>query len=125
MWRHETNAECRQLANDSGRVVYNKWHETELERWLSDHDIPYPKAAERKDLLEQVQANWEDNVVKPYNKWDSNQLYHYLTSHGQQIKKGAEKNKDSLLSQVQAYWKDTADSVNDAYGNTQNWIFDT
>jgi len=109
----------------AGRVVYNKWHETELERWLSDHDIPYPTPADRKDLLDKVQANWEDNVVNPYKKWDTNQLHHYLTSHGQQIKKGAEKNKDNLLSQVQAYWKDTADSVNDAYSNTQYWVFDT
>ncbi|KAI6841243.1 hypothetical protein KC340_g2027 [Hortaea werneckii] len=108
-----------------GRIAYNKWHETELERWLSDHDIPYPTPADRKDLQDLVQKNWEDHVIKPYNKWDTNQLSNYLTSQGQQIKKGAEKNKDSLLSQVQSYWKVTEDKANDAYADTQSWIFDT
>ncbi|KAG9571229.1 hypothetical protein KCU77_g3947, partial [Aureobasidium melanogenum] len=32
------------------KAAYNKWHETELERWLSDHDVPYPTPADRKDL---------------------------------------------------------------------------
>ncbi len=31
-------------------AAYNKWHETELERWLSDHDVPYPTPADRRDL---------------------------------------------------------------------------
>jgi hypothetical protein len=26
-------------ANVIGLTVYNKWHETELERWLSDHGM--------------------------------------------------------------------------------------
>ncbi|KAF2771465.1 hypothetical protein EJ03DRAFT_308830 [Teratosphaeria nubilosa] len=108
-----------------GSAVYNKWHETELERWLSDHDIPYPTPADRKDLIDKVQANWDNYAVKPYNSWDTNQLSNYLSNQGHEIKKGTEKNKDSLLSQVQSYWKDTADSVNDAYSNVQDWIFDT
>ncbi|TKA28445.1 hypothetical protein B0A50_03912 [Salinomyces thailandicus] len=110
---------------NAGRTAYNKWHESELERWLSDHNIPYPAPADRKDLQDLVQENWEDNVVKPYNKWDTHQLSNWLTSQGQEVKKGTEKNKDSLLSQVQSYWKGTADSANDAYANTQSWIFDT
>ena len=64
-------------------------------------------------------------MVKPYNKWDTQQLSSYLTSRGQDVKKGAEHNKESLLSQVQSYWYETADQANDAYGNVQNWIFDT
>lgn len=108
-----------------GNAAYNKWHETELERWLSDHNIPYPAPADRKDLQDLVQKNWDNNVAKPYNSWDTNQLSNYLTSQGHQVKKGTEKNKDSLLSQVQSYWKGTADSANDAYGNVQNWIFDS
>lgn len=110
---------------NAGRAAYNKWHETELERWLSDHNIPYPAPADRKDLQDLVQKNWDNNVAKPYNSWDTNQLSNYLTSQGHQVKKGTEKNKDSLLSQVQSYWKGTADSANDAYGNVQNWIFDS
>jgi len=109
----------------SGNAAYNKWHETELERWLSDHNIPYPAPADRKDLQDLVQKNWDDNVAKPYNTWDTNQLSNYLTSQGHQVKKGTEKNKDSLISQVQSYWQGTADSANDAYGNVQSYIFDS
>lgn len=105
--------------------MYNKWHETELERWLSDHNVPYPKASDRKDLENLVKNNWENNVVKPYNSWDLNQLQSYLSSKGQEVKKGAEKNKDSLLAQVQGYWYETADQANDAYGKVETWIFDS
>lgn len=108
-----------------GHAAYNKWHETELERWLSDHNIPYPTPADRKDLQNLVQQNWDDAVVKPYNRWDTNQMSNYLTSQGHEIKKGTEQNKDSLLSSIASYWKDTADSVNDAYSNVQSWIFDS
>jgi len=107
------------------KAAYNKWHETELERWLSDHDVPYPTPADRKDLQDLVKKNWENSVIKPYNSWDVNQLQNYLTSKGYQAKKGAEKNKDSLISQVQTYWTETADQANDAYSNVQNWVFDS
>lgn len=46
-------------------AVYNKWHETELERWLSDHDIPYPTPADRKDLENLVKDNWQAYVADP------------------------------------------------------------
>ena len=46
-------------------LAYNKWHETELERWLSDHDIPYPTPADRKDLENLVKSNWQVKVVEP------------------------------------------------------------
>lgn len=46
--------------------AYNKWHETELERWLSDHDIPYPTPADRKDLENLVKENWQTKVVDPF-----------------------------------------------------------
>nr|POF03975.1 stress response protein ish1 [Quercus suber] len=108
-----------------GKAAYNKWHETELERWLSDNNVPYPTPADRKDLENLVKSNWDNNVVKPYNSWDVNQLSNYLSSQGHQIKKGTEKNKDSLISQAQTYWKETSDSANDAYANVQNWIFDS
>ena len=53
------------LAKTNLHAAYNKWHETELERWLSDHDVPYPKAADRKDLENLVKDNWQVNVVDP------------------------------------------------------------
>ena len=64
--------------------VYNKWHETELDRWLSDHgenyprlilasfllltcytDIPHPSPADRRDLENLVKTNWDTKVQKP------------------------------------------------------------
>jgi hypothetical protein len=45
--------------------AYNKWHETELERWLSDHDVPYPTPADRKDLENLVKENWQSKVAEP------------------------------------------------------------
>lgn len=71
-----------------------------------------------------VKDNWDNYAVKPYNSWDANQLQNYISSKGQQVKKGTEKNKDSLLQQVQDLWHETADQTNDAYGSVQNWIFD-
>ncbi|KAF2725020.1 hypothetical protein K431DRAFT_216742 [Polychaeton citri CBS 116435] len=108
-----------------GKAAYNKWHETELERWLSDHSIPYPAPADRKDLEDLMKSHWEDKISKPYNSWNTQQLYSYLSSKGQDVKKGTEKNKDSLLSQVQGAWYETSDKANDAYGNVENWIFDS
>lgn len=32
----------RSLVTDSNAIVYNRWHETELERWLSDHGMTLP-----------------------------------------------------------------------------------
>jgi len=108
-----------------GRTVYNKWHETELERWLSDNNIPYPAPSDRKDLENLIKSNWNDYVVSPYNSWDTNQLQKYLSARGDEVKKGAEKNKNSLVSQVQSSWTDTEDKVNDAYDSVKNWIFDS
>lgn len=112
-------------ANWFGRTAYNKWHETELERWLSDNNVPYPSPADRKDLENLVKNNWNDKVVSPYNSWDTNQLQKYLSSRGEEVKKGTEKNKDSLIEQVKASWTDTGDRAGDAYGSVRDWIFDT
>jgi len=108
-----------------GKSVYNKWHETELERWLSDHNVPYPTPADRKDLENLVKENWNSKVVHPYNSWDTPQLQSYLSLKGQQAKKGTEKNKDSLVAQVKSYWTDTEDSVSNAYSNVRDWVFDS
>lgn len=49
-------------------AAYNKWHETELERWLSDHDIPYPTPADRKDLENLVKSNWNSKIQVPVSE---------------------------------------------------------
>jgi hypothetical protein len=118
-------AEVATASSWFGKTVYNKWHETELERWLSDNNVPYPTPADRKDLENLIKNNWNDYIVTPYNSWDANQLSKYLTAKGEEIQKGAEKNKDALVSQVKASWSDTEDKANEAYGSTKDWIFDS
>jgi hypothetical protein len=108
-----------------GSTVYNKWHETELERWLSDHDVPYPTPADRKDLEKLIKDNWNDNVVTPYNKWDAAQLQKYLAQKGEDVKKGTEQNKDALVKQISSGWTETSDRANDAYASVRDWIFDS
>jgi hypothetical protein len=108
-----------------GSAVYDKWHETELERWLSDHGIPHPSPSDRKNLQSTVKANWNDKTVSPYTSWDAPTLQKYLSLKGQQAKKGTEKDAKSLAEQVKAYWTETEDSANQAYANVKDWIFDT
>lgn len=105
--------------------AYNKWHETELERWLSDHNVPYPTPADRKDLEKLVENNWDNYVVKPYNSWSADDLQTWLTNKGVEAQKGAEANKDALVNQVQASWYETGDQAQQAWVNVKDWIFDT
>ncbi|ROT36720.1 hypothetical protein SODALDRAFT_351987 [Sodiomyces alkalinus F11] len=105
--------------------AYNNWHESELERWLSDHDIPYPTPADRKDLEKLIERNWDNYIVSPYYSWDTERLQSYLKSKGVEAQKGAESSKDSLLSQVQSSWYETSDQAQEAWGSVKDWIFDT
>jgi hypothetical protein len=106
-------------------IAYNKWHETELERWLSDHNVPYPTPADRKDLENLVKNNWNGQIVEPYNSWDTKQLNSYLTLKGKQATKGTENNKDKLVNQVKATWTETEESAYSAYASVKDWIFDS
>ena len=105
-------------------VVYNKWHETELERWLSDHNVPYPTPADRKNLESLVKTNWNDKVGSPYKDWQPKQLNAYLKSKGVEVQKGSQKNKDSLLTQVKGYWHESTSQASAAYGSVKDWVFD-
>jgi hypothetical protein len=104
--------------------VYNKWHETELERWLSDHNIPYPTPADRRDLENLVKENWDSYVVAPYNKWDAAQLQKYIAQRGEDLQKNAADTQEALIKQVKASWTDTEDAASSAYANVRDWIFD-
>ena len=104
--------------------MYNKWHETELERWLSDHNIPYPTPADRKDLENLVKSNWNSKIGQPYNDWSTPQLQTYLKSKGADVKKSSGSSKDSLVKQVKGYWTESADSASNAYGSVKDWVFD-
>lgn len=105
-------------------LAYNKWHETELERWLSDHNVPYPTPADRKDLENLVKSNWQTKISSPYSDWEPSQLQSYLKSKGQDVKKGTEANKDSLVSQVKSYWTESAESASESYKSVKDWVFD-
>jgi hypothetical protein len=105
--------------------VYNKWHETELERWLSDHNVPYPTPADRKDLENLVKNNWQSKAVYPYHEWDTHQLHSFLKQKGVETKDAAAANHNHLLEQVKAHWYDTEEKAEQAWANVKDWIFDT
>ncbi|KAI6091288.1 hypothetical protein F4821DRAFT_199503 [Hypoxylon rubiginosum] len=107
------------------KAAYNKWHETELERWLSDNDIPYPTPADRKDLENLIQKNWDSYAVSPYKNWDTDKLTSYLQSKGVETKESAKANKDTLLSQVQNSWYETEDKAQTAWTSVSDWFLDT
>jgi len=115
---------CFNINNPNVQLAYNKWHETELERWLSDNNVPYPTPADRKDLENLVKNNWDSKVGTPYHEWDAPQLSAYLKSKGHEVKKGSEANKASLISQVKSTWTDTAESTHESYASMKDWIFD-
>jgi hypothetical protein len=107
------------------KAAYNKWHETELERWLSDHDIPYPSPSDRKDLEKLIETNWNDYVVAPYNSWSTEDLVAYLKAKGIQTQEAAGASKDALINQVKESWFETEDKAQSAYASTKDWILDT
>lgn len=106
-------------------TAYNKWHETELERWLSDNDIPYPTPADRKDLEILIQKNWDSYAVSPYKNWDTDKLIAYLKTKGVETKDSIKSNKDSLVNQVANAWYETEDKAQTGWTSVQEWIFDT
>lgn len=107
------------------KAAYNKWHETELERWLSDRDIPYPTPADRKDLEDLIGKNWNDYVVAPYNNWDTAQLNEYLQAKGEQKRNEAAASRDSLISQVKSNWYESEESAHESWLSVRDWILDT
>jgi hypothetical protein len=106
-------------------AAYNKWHETELERWLSDHDIPYPTSADRKDLENLIKQNWDAYVITPYKEWDTAKLNEYLQLKGIETKDVVVDTKDSLVSQVEKAWYETEDQAQNAWISVKDWILDS
>lgn len=105
--------------------AYNKWHETELERWLSDNDIPHPAAADRKGLESLVEKNWNSIVVEPYQNWDISQLNSFIQSKSKEGKADIGATKDSLVSQVKSSWYETEENTQQGWSNVKDWILDT
>src|SRR5690554_5061530 len=105
-------------------TVYNKWHEAELDRWLSDHDIPHPTSADRAELEKLVEENWHSKIISPYSNWDTTQLKAYLMERSNEATGAAGESKDSLIENVKAYWYETEDRAEDAFTSVKDWIFD-
>lgn len=108
-----------------GKSAYNKWHETELERWLSDHDIDYPKPADRKELEKIVQDNWQTKVVDSYKSWDPRQLHGYLKDTGKEIDHKQKEDTNWLVQQVKSGWHETEKTAETAFESVKDWIFDS
>lgn len=107
------------------KAVYNKWHETELERWLSDNGIPYPSAADRKDLEKIVSENWKSKVAEPYLDWDPKQLNAYLNQRRLEAASETTDTKESLLNRVKSNWYESEEKAEDAWSSIKDWIFDS
>ncbi|OJJ71895.1 hypothetical protein ASPBRDRAFT_125142 [Aspergillus brasiliensis CBS 101740] len=123
------------------KAVYNKWHETELERWLSDHDIPYPSPADRKDLESLVKSNWEAKVQKPlahatqhhtdhwhdakewlFDTWSDSQLKAFLDRHG--VPAPQPRKRDTLLKSARENYESIATKLGEAVAYPGNWVYE-
>ncbi|KAK3905673.1 hypothetical protein C8A05DRAFT_30486 [Staphylotrichum tortipilum] len=109
----------------SSNAAYNKWHETELERWLADHDVPFPTPSDRKNLETLVQEKWQAYAVKPYQSWSTEDLLGYLKQKGFEAKQSAEDTQDALVTRVRDSWYETEEEAQSAWINVKDWILDT
>jgi len=108
-----------------GKSAYNKWHKNELERWLSDHDIPYSTPADQKELEKIVEEHWQTKVVRPYQGWDSPQLQRYLSEKGQELNQKGKEDKNWLIENVKKSWYETDSAAEESYNSVKDWIFDS
>lgn len=123
------------------KAVYNKWHETELERWLSDHDIPHPAPADRRDLENLVKSNWDSRVQKPlgqaadsvseelhqarewvFDTWSDSQLKAFLDRHG--IPAPQPRKRDSLIKAARENYETIAQKVGETASYPGDWVYD-
>merc|ERR1711939_837195 len=117
-------AEATVASSWFSKSVYNKWHETELERWLSDHNVPYPTPYDRAQLETAVKDNWQTKVSQPYGDWDSAQLSAYLKQKGVETKDAAADNTEGLVAQVKKYCYETAaQKAGETATYPGNWLY--
>lgn len=122
------------------RAVYNGWHETELERWLSDHDIPYPSPADRRDLENLVKTNWDSRVQKPlgqvsdnaanqwnhakewiFDSWSDSQIKAFLDRHG--VPAPQPRKRDVLIKTARENYENIAKKLGEATSYPGNWVY--
>jgi len=128
-------------SNWFSKAVYNKWHETELERWLSDHDIPYPTPADRKDLENLVKSNWESKVHVPlahssnqasdhlnnvkgwiFDSWTDSQLKAFCDKHG--ITVPQPRKRDQFLQTARESYETVAKKLGETTAYPGNWLYE-
>jgi hypothetical protein len=103
--------------------VYNAWHKTELENWLDDHNIPYPAAADRQDLVDAVSQNWNKASTAVYETWDDNRLRNWLEQRS--INFDANAKKDYLIDRVKSNWYNAKVNAESSWETVKDWIFDS
>ncbi|KAJ5287551.1 hypothetical protein N7478_003237 [Penicillium angulare] len=123
------------------KAVYNKWHETELERWLSDHDIPHPSPADRRDLENLVKSNWDSKVQKPlghvtdqasdelqnakewiFESWSDSHLKAFLDRHG--IPAPQPRKRDTLIKAARENYESVAQKAGETAAYPGNWLYE-
>lgn len=128
-------------SNWFSRSVYNSWHETELERWLSDHDIPYPTPADRKDLENLVKSNWNSKVQVPlgevsdstsehvsnvkewiFDSWTESRLKAFLDHHS--IPAPQPRKRDTLLRAARENYETVAKKLGETAAYPGNWLYE-
>lgn len=128
-------------SNWFSKAVYNKWHQTELERWLSDHDIPYPSPADRRDLENLIKSNWNTYVQAPithttegvsesvdnvkdwiFDSWSDSHLKAFLDRHGVPV--AQPKKRDSLLASARQNYESIAQKLGQTTYYPGNWLYE-
>ncbi|KAG0155084.1 hypothetical protein PDIDSM_657 [Penicillium digitatum] len=123
------------------KAIYNKWHETELERWLSDHNIPHPSPADRRDLENLVKINWDNRVQKPlgqaadninhelhharewiFDTWSDSQLKAFLDRHG--IPSPQPRRRDLLIMTARENYEKIATKIGEAASYPGDWLYE-
>jgi hypothetical protein len=122
------------------KAAYNKWHETELERWLSDHDIPYPTPADRKDLENLVKTNWQAQIVDPlasagdkttdsyesvkdwiFDSWTESQLKSFLDHHN--LPAPQPRARDTYLTSARQSYDSVAKTLGEYSAYPGDWLY--
>lgn len=97
--------------------IYDTWHESQLERWLDEHRIPFPHPSDRQALLDKVSKNW-DSIKPSYASWDTAKLGEWLEVYGLKSK------QPSTREQLQSDIKESWDSVADKLADQKNVVFE-
>lgn len=107
------------------KAVYNRWHRTELERWLDDNNVPHPTSADVKELRGLVKKNW-DSVTSPswFQSWDDVRLNDYIKSKTGVASTG--KDRNALVKQIEVIWNEGVSKLpTEKWDEAKDWVFDS